>query len=457
MRRRNGPADTQPTAYETSYGERQWTKDPIMTKFLIFFLFLLASSATAYYNYKDSNFNLSPADDQFLDELERASFLFFWEQASASTGQIKDRAFAHGQNDTRAVSSIASTGYGLSALTIAHKRQYLNRSDIETRVRNTLRFIWNDLPHVHGFFYHFVDMESGERQWNCELSSIDTAILINGVLHAGEYFKDDQEIRNLSSRIYERVEYSWFLQNETTLSMGWSPEAGFLQDRWNRYCELLMLVLQAIGSPTHPIPASSWDAFSREKMAYNNLIYISTAAPLFIHQFSHAWYDFRDRRDNYTDYYQNSVVATIVHKIWCQSLKDIFPTYGENFWGLTASDTPYGYEAWGGPPLMGDVDGSIVPCAAAGSLPFLPNDTLAVLHNVRDNYPLAWQRYGFVDAFNPLINWYNPDVIGIDLGITILMAENLRTGFVWETFMTTEHAERAMEAVGLIKQNLSHK
>ncbi|CAG7662612.1 unnamed protein product, partial [Allacma fusca] len=396
---------------------------------------------------------LSQSDDKFLDELERATFLFFWEQASPKTGQIKDRAFTHGINDTRPIASIASTGFGLSALAIAHEREYRNRSEILERVRTTLRFIWNGLPHEHGFYYHFVDMDTGERAWNCELSSIDTAILINGVIHVGEYFQDDFEIKYLAAGIYERVDYAWMMQNETTLSMGWTPENGFLEDRWNRYCELLMLILQGIGSPTHPIPVSSWNAFKRETLTYENMTYIMTAAPIFIHQFSHAWFDFRYRRDNYTDYFENSVIATLVTKRWNLSLRNEFPSYGENFWGITASDTPYGYQAWGGPPLQGDVDGSIVPCAAAGSLPFLPYDTLSVLRNVKTNYPKAWDRYGFIDAFNPLIDWYNPDVIGIDLGVTILMAENLRTGFVWDTFMTNPHILRAMEAVDLTLEN----
>lgn len=296
-------------------------------------------------------------------------------------------------------------------------------------------------------------METGERQWNCELSSIDTAILICGILNVRQYFNDDAEIRNLSTLIYERVDYPWMMQNETTLSMGWSPENGFIVDRWNRYCELMMLVLQAIGSPTHPIPVSSWDAFRREELTYDGMTYITTAAPLFIHQFSHAWYDFRNRRDNYTDYFENSVIATAVHKKWCLNLTGEFSTYNDNFWGLTASDTPYGYDAWGGPPLMGKVDGSIVPCAAAGSLPFLPQDTIAVLKNLRQNFPRSWDRYGFIDAFNPLIDWYNPDVIGIDLGITILMAENLRTGFIWETYMKDPQVLLSMEKVGLKLQN----
>lgn len=434
-----------------------WTIFHLATFTTLCLLFLSRGS----YSKDDDSRQLVKAnltDDEFLDQLQQATFLFFWEQANATTGQVKDRSVTHGQNDTdRKIASIASTGYGLSALTIAHKREYRNRSEIVERVRNTLRFIWNDLPHVHGFYYHFVDMDTGERAWNCELSSIDTAILICGVLNVRQYFYEDEEIRNLSTQIYERVDYPWMMQNETTLSMGWSPEKGFIEDRWNRYCELLMLVLQGIGSPTYPIPISSWDAFVREKLTYDNQTYITTSAPIFIHQFSHAWFDFRNRRDNYTDYFENSVTATMVHKKWCQSLRGNFSTYDDNYWGITASDTPYGYDAWGGPNAnggaLGKVDGSIVPCAAAGSIPFLPQETIAVLRNVYDKYPRAWDRYGFIDAFNPLIDWYNPDVIGIDLGITILMSENYRTGFVWEYFMKNQELLWAMDAVGLKLQN----
>lgn len=387
-------------------------------------------------------------DDQFLDEIQRASFLFFFEQASFATGLIKDRALATG-NDTRTVSSIAATGFGLTTLCIAHHRGYADAGQIQTRVKATLAFLLNQLPNVNGFFYHFIDMNTGARVWNCELSSIDTSILLCGVLTCRQYFQDAQ-IQSLATQIYNRVNWPWMLNGGSAFSMGWTPESGFIQTRWDTYCELMMIYLLAIGSSTHPIPPSAWDGFSRPSFKYQGLTYITNLiAPLFIHQYSHAWFDFRNRHDKYANYFDNSEVATRAHKLYCLALQPQFKDYQTNLWGITSSDSVVGYTAWGGPPAMGQVDGTVVPCAAAGSLPFVPSDCIAVLRNIHTQYPKAWQRYGFVDAFNPLTGWYDPDVIGIDQGITVLMAENQRTNFVWNTFMTSPEVTTAFSAVGL--------
>ena len=401
---------------------------------------------------------ISPADDEFLDKLERASFLFFWEQVNPETGQIKDRAFTNGSQDNRIESSIASTGFGLTALAIAHKRNYLDRSLIEQRVVKTLDFIWNKLDGYKGFYYHFVNMHTGNRTWNCELSSIDTAILINGVLTVREYFTGNSQIKEYATNIYERVDYQWMFNDNKFLSMGWTPENGFLDASWSHYCELMMLVLQAIGSPTHPIPASAWNAFDRPIYEYKGIKHINFLSdPLFVHQYSHAWYDFYGKSDKFTNYFENSVIATKVHKLW--SITDLaanFSIYSENYWGISASDTPYGYDAWSGPPGRGGIDGSVVPYVAAGSIPFLPHETIAVLKNLYTSYPKAWDRYGFIDVFNPVKNWYNPDVIGIDLGITILMAENYRTGFVFEIFMKNKEVNEAMKLAGFTIKSYSN-
>lgn len=388
------------------------------------------------------------SDDEFLDQIQRAAFLFFWEQASATTGQVKDRALAAG-SDSRTVASIASTGYGLTALCIGHKRGYGDAAQIQARVKATLDFLLNQLPNVNGFFYHFVDMNTGARAFNSELSSIDSSILLCGVLTCRQYFQDAQ-IQSLATQIYNRFNWPWMLNGGAAFSMGWTPENGFLQSRWDTYCELMMIYLLAIGSTTFPVPASSWDAFTRPTLNYQGLTYITNLnAPLFIHQFSHAWFDFRNKSDKYTNYFNNSVTATQAHKLFCLSLQSQFSDYQQDLWGISASDSEHGYVAWGGPPAMGPIDGSIVPCAAAGSVAFAASDCLAVLRNIRVKYPRAWQRYGFVDAFNPLDGWYNPDVIGIDVGITMLMAENKRSQFVWNTFMTSPEVQSAFQAVGL--------
>lgn len=386
-------------------------------------------------------------DEQLLDEIQRATFAFFWDEASPITGQVKDRALAGG-NDSKKMASIAATGFGLTGLCIGDHREYGKHSEILDRVRKTLKFLANDLPHEHGFFYHFIHMDTGQRWEKCELSSIDSSLLYCGVLTARQYFAD-QEIKDLATKIYERVDWPWMLNGGKTFSMGWHPESGFLDARWEHFCELMMIYLLAIGSPTHPVPPSSWNAWTRPKIQYQGIEYISGNDPIFTHQYSHAWFDFRNKRDAYADYFENSVKATRAHKLFCLSLRDRFPDYSENLWGISASDYVQGYTAWGGPPPQGPIDGSIVPCATGGSLPFLFDHCIRVLRNLRGRYrDKVWTKYGFVDAFNPLTNWYDADVLGIDLGITMLMAENHRSGFVWEQFMKNPEARRGMELAG---------
>ena len=390
-------------------------------------------------------------DEQLLDEIERASFDFFWNEASSKTGQVKDRALANG-NDSRMMSSIAATGFGLTSLCIGHQRGYRKPAEILERVRNTLRFLANDLHNEHGFFFHFIHMETGDRWEKCELSSIDSSILLCGVLTARQYFAD-QEIQELATKIYHRVDWPWMLNGGKAFSMGWHPESGFLSARWEHYCELMMIYLLAIGSPTHPVDASSWNAWTRPKIAYRGIEYISGNDPIFTHQYSHAWFDFRNKRDAYANYFENSVKATKAHKLFCLSLHDRFPDYSEDLWGISASDYVKGYTAWGGPNAeggpIGPVDGSIVPCATGGSLPFFFDDCIRVLRNLRGPYrEKVWTKYSFRDAFNPLTNWYGTDVLGIDLGITMLMAENHRSGFVWEQFMKDENVKRGMARAG---------
>lgn len=387
------------------------------------------------------------SDDQFLDEIERAIFLYFWEQASSTTGQVKDRAFAAG-NDNRTVSSISATGFGLTALCIADQRGYMTSANIIARVQATLSFLLNQMPNQNGFFYHFVDMSTGQRARNSEVSSIDTAILLCGILTCRQHFQD-QQIVDLATQLYQRVNWPWMLNGGSTFSMGWMPKNGFLTARWNPYSELMMLYLLAIGATVNPVSARTWQAFARPSLTYQGLTYITnTSAPLFIHQYSHAWFDFRNKQDAYANYFNNSITATQAHKLFCLSLASQFSDYSNNLWGITASDSVNGYVVWGGPPAMGPIDGSIVPCAAGGSIPFLSSDCIAVLRSIQSGFPKTWQRYSFVDAFNPLSGWYDTDVVGIDLGIMMLMAENQRTGFVWNTFMKNPEAGAAMTAVG---------
>lgn len=392
---------------------------------------------------------LSAADEAFLDDMERRACLFFVEQAGEKTGQVLDRAFAQnktGDRDAQRISSIAATGFGLTALCIADKRGYQPRPAVLDQVKRTLKFHCETLPHEHGFFYHFNDIVTMEPWNNVELSSIDTSLLLCGVLTARAYFHQDPEIVRWATTIYERVDWPWMLNGGKTFSMGWHRNGGFLDARWNHYCELMMIYLLALGSPTHPVDPACWDAWERPVIHYNGLDYISGNDPLFTHQYSHAWFDFRDKRDRFANYFENSITATRAHEAFCQSLG---APYSPDYWGISASDSQHGYTAWGGPPKLGRLDGSVVPYATAGSLPFLPADCLRVLRSLKEKYgDRAWGRYGFCDAFHPDANWYDPDVLGIDLGISVLMAENLRSGFVWETFARNPEVAIAMKKAG---------
>jgi hypothetical protein len=384
--------------------------------------------------------------EALLLETQRRACRFFLDNADQFTGLVKDRA-RHSEVDKHTISSVAATGFGLSALCIADRNRFMSNSEAQRRVKVTLEYVLRRLPHQKGFYFHFVDMHSGERAWKCEVSSIDTALLLLGVLHARAYF-DSKVIRELATEIYERIDWKWMMNGGDTLSHGWKPESGFLPYRWDIYCELMGLYLLAIGSPTFPIPPSSWEAWKRPEFQYHDLKYVGSPAPLFVHQYSHAWIDFRGRHDSYADYFENSRIATLAHQRFCASLKDQFPWMSSELWGISASDSEKGYVVWGGPPKLGDIDGTIVPYASAGSLPFRPEDCKRVLQNIYQNYPDAWTRYGFVDAFHPKHKWYDPEVLGIDLGISLLMIENERNGGVWESFMRNAEISKAMKLVG---------
>ncbi len=390
---------------------------------------------------------LSEDDDRFLEDVEQANFLYFWEQASPETGLVKDRCKVNGPDDT-VVASIAATGFGLTALCIGHKRGYLGLAEARNRALVTLRFLWKELATHRGFFFHYANVKTGERMWESEISSVDTAILLCGVLTCRKYFEPHSEISRLAYDIFNRVDWTWLSEDTTLLSGGWAPEMGFLSYRWQSYSELMMMYLLGLGSLTHPLHPKAWTAWKRTTFEYDGLRYIGSFAPLFVHQYSQAWFDFRDKRDRYADYFHNSVIATEAHRRFCLELAAQFPDYSEALWGITASDSQKGYVVWGGPPAIGPIDGTVVPSAAGGSIPFLAQPSMRVLRTIKDRYPKAWSRYGFVNAFNPLQDWYDPDAIGIDTGITMLMAENARTGFVWRTFMKNLEAQRGMRLAG---------
>lgn len=386
------------------------------------------------------------ATDALLDEIERRACAYFYEQADPDTGMVLDRANIK-QNYAQGVSSIAATGFGLSAMCIADLRGYIDRKMIRERTLRTLQFLNNRAEHQRGFFYHFMDSVTGKRVWQSEASSIDTTWLLCGALHARAYFQDG-EIRRLAGELLKRIDWKWMLNGRDLLSHGWTPEHGFLPYWWDSYAELLAMYLLAIGSEGNGIPKECWDSWKRPLRAFEGIFYIDAATPLFVHQYSHAWFDLRNRKDKYANYFNNSQRATQAHRQYCMSLASQFPWYGPDMWGVTASDSRGGYRVWGSPDSP--PDGTLVPCAAGGSLVFLPKMCGTVLTTMMERYgPKVWCKYGFVDAFHPKEDWYSPDVIGIDLGIMMLMAENVRSAAVWTSVMSTPEAHRGMDLTGL--------
>lgn len=407
---------------------------------------------------------LSREDDAFLGDLEHRAFLFFWEQGDAKTGLVLDRAHSDGspvRGNSFHVASIASTGFGLSAICVAAERHWITSTDARERVRNTLDFFANRATNVHGWFYHFIDQVTGERKWNCEVSSIDTALLLGGILTARQRFHDDSDIVNLATKIYNRIDFPWMRNtNPTLLSMGWLPEKGFLKAYWNMYAEETMLYLLGIGSPTHPLPVKSWYAWNRTWTDYAGYRFLNFA-PLFTHQYSHAYVDYRNRfepKPPYINFFINSIAATLANRAFCMSLSKRFPDYTGNVWGVTASDSAHGYTAWGRVPVVDHIDGTVVPCAAGGSMMFTPQICLAAIRTMKEKFGSGeikgkpvWGRYGFVDAFNPITGWVDTYVLGIDQGVTLLSTENARSGNIWRWFMANPEPRKALKMVGLNK------
>jgi len=392
-----------------------------------------------------------PADASWLDDLQRRAVLYFVEQVDPGTGLVRDRAPVDG-GTSRAPSSVAATGFGLSAWCVAEARGWMSREELLRRVRGTLRFLADGHAHERGWFYHFVDATDGRRVWASEASTIDTALLLQGALHAREHLRDP-EVSCLVDAIYARIDWRWALNGGTSLAHGWRPEDGFIPHRWDSYAELLGLYLLGLGAPQGALPVESWAAWRRAPVIRQAGRTFIHCGPLFTHQYAHAWFDFRGRRDGAFDYWQNSVDATLAQREWSAAQSARFPRWSREVWGLTASDSAAGYKAWGTPRpgITGDdqSDGTLVPSAPGGSLPFAPAECIAALRALQAvGGERVWGRYGFVDAFNPHTGWASPDVIGISVGVTLLMAENLRTGLVWRSFMRAPEVGRGLKRAG---------
>lgn len=395
----------------------------------------------------------SREDEVFLEDLSRRSFTYFIEQGHPETGLVLDRAHTGGTTNGERIASTAATGFGLTALCIGAERGWIQPAAARERVRKTLRFLAAHVPQEHGWMPHFIDQVSGERRWQSEYSSIDTALLMAGVLSAKGYFQDDPEIARLANQLYERMDFRWMLNGHPgLLSHGWTPEHGFIPTRWDTYSEHMILQMLGLGAPKNALPPAAWRAWQRNGISYGGYTYLNSG-PLFTHQFSQAWLDLRHQRDSvapYANFFANSITATRAHKAFNQELAKDFPGYSDTIWGITASDSAKGYVAWGGPPREDIIDGTVVPCAAGGSLMFAPDIVVPALRAMQTRYgSKIYGRYGFTDAFNPNNGWVNPDVIGIDIGITLLSAENLRSGKVWTWFMRNPEITRAYQAAGL--------
>ncbi len=429
-------------------------------------LVLLPFSTGCNYSQGTSSQNQNFQQQFSLDDLEHRTFCYFWELADTLTGLIPDRY------PTESFSSIAAVGFGLGAYITGVERKYVSRKAAANRVLKTLEFLIR-LPQAadktgtggyKGLFYHFLDMHTGKRYKNVELSTIDTGLLMAGILLCESYFDGnnatEKAICDLSGQLFRRVQWDWALNGKDILCMGWHPETGFLPSFWYGYNEAMVMILMAIGSPTHPIPASSWKAWTSR---YNWASWYGQEhvnfGPLFGHQYSHIFIDFRGIRDEYMrakgiDYFENSRRATYAQQAYGKANPRHFRDYSDTIWGLTACDGPgYQRRPWNGKTLEFDGysargtainyntdDGTIAPTAAGGSIAFAPEICIPALKAIFDKFGNAlYQEYGFKDSFNPSFTWgkgnengwFDKDYLGIDQGPIVLMIENYRTDLIW--------------------------
>jgi len=409
--------------------------------------------------------NPQGTDAEMLGSLQRVTFEYFRHEVDPHTGLIADKT------QPGAPSSIAAVGLGLSAYVVGVERAFLSRADAIKRTLTILRFFDTsrqgpeaDATGYKGFYYHFLDMQTGRRAWHSELSTVDTALLMAGVLTAGSYFthdsKEETEIRELADRLYRRVDWHWALHGGTTLCHGWKPESGFLAYHWDRgYSEAIILYTLAIGSPTFPIDPASYRAWT-STFEWRNIYGVEQlyAGPLFIHQMSHLWLDFRGIHDDFNrrtgiDYFENSRRATHVQRQYGIKNPLGFAHYGEHTWGFTASTGPgpavvavngvqrtfYDYIARGAP--FGPDDGTVAPWAVVASLPFTPEIVIDTMRHGIERLDLKDdRRYGLEASFNPTYpdqgrnpyGWVSPWRIGLNQGPIILMIENFHTEGIWK-------------------------
>ena len=424
---------------------------------------------------------VAPAIEVVLETLQRETFDYFLNEANPVNGLVIDKTAANWP------ASIAATGLALACYPVSVERGFMTRSAAVVRTLATLRFFWNstqgpepDATGYQGFYYHFLDMQTGRRAWNCELSTVDSAFLLAGALTAASYFDagtaDEIEIRELGEALYRRANWQWAQDRGLTVTHGWKPESGFLKYRWEGYDEALLLYILGLGSPTYPLPEQSYRAWSSTyqwEHAYDrDYLY---GGSLFIHQLSHVWIDFRGIRDEFMrgkgiDYFENSRRATLVQQRYAIENPLGFKSYGEHCWGITASEGPgpgsmkvrgverelFDYVARGVP--HGPDDGTIAPWAVAASLPFAPEIVLPALEYCIYQAKLTqFNSYGFKASFNPSHPgepgnpygwWVSPWHYGLNQGPIILMIENHRTGLLWQLMRRCPHIVTGLMRAG---------
>lgn len=397
----------------------------------------------------------NPTGDQLLDTLQHKAFAFFWNESHPATGLTKDRARNFASDpDTFDVASIASTGYALAALPIGVERGWVRRDAALQRALTTLRFVHDSLPREHGFHFHFINWATGARMWNSELSTIDTALLLLGTLTAGQYFKGT-EVERLANAIYARTDWQWMQKadgtqpNVKTLAHGWKPEEGFLKNRWAVYDEASYLYLLAIGAPTKAIGGDAWDQWKVEPSVAEGYKVFRGPNPIFWSQMTPGYYDLRGMRDRQgRDWWGNWLNEHLVNRTYCARNAGKYKTYSETVWGITACDGPDGYRAYS--PKDGDNDGTVAPTAALGSFFITPGLAHVALRDMYEQHgEKLWGKYGFSNAFNVDRNWYDKDVIGIDLGMMILAIENHRTGLIWRLMRSHPSYKKGLAAAGM--------
>jgi hypothetical protein len=417
--------------------------------------------------------------DERLDTLQRNTFEYFWTQSDPATGLILDNT-----NPGECRASIAGSGMALSSYVVGVERGLVARADAIERVLATLRFYWES-PHgpepdatgYRGFFYHFLDFGTGRRAPTSELSTIDSAILLAGALSAAAFFDRDapgeRAVRELAEALYHRADWRWACNAGVTISHGWKPERGFLSSRWAGYNEALMLYVLGLGSPSHPLPEESYRAWTktyRWKKLYG--IEYLHAGPLFIHEMSHIWIDFRAIRDEYMrgrgiDYFENSRRAAYVQREYARRNPRGYRGYNANCWGITASNGPgpamrtirgverrfYGYHARGAP--FGPDDGTLAPWATVAALPFAPEIVLPAIEHYFDRYPEMVTEHGITCSFNPTFpntsarhGWISSGHYSLDQGPVVLMIENYRSGLIWRLMRKCQPLARGLARAG---------